>query len=79
MHAGSLYNDIASAYSMDPKRWASTEGMVDVLGRVVLPYSLGQLSAWLARGGEQLGAPALTAFASLHEAWGIQGHLGFRA
>ena len=57
-HALALYENIASTYGQDPKRWASTEGTAHAVGRVALPYSLEQLSDWLARGGMALGAPA---------------------
>ena len=50
-----LFNDLAG---LEVARWASEEGMAQVMRRVVLPYSLTQLSNWLARGGMAAGARA---------------------
>ena len=58
MHAQRLFADMAGAFIREPARWASTTGAPSAVVRVALPYSLKQLSDWLACGGLALGAPA---------------------
>ena len=53
--AHGLYNNMATAFGNDPKRWAST-APAHVL-RTMVAYSLRQLSEWLSSGGMALGAP----------------------
>ena len=53
--AQSIYESMAFAFVKEPERWAST-APAHVLGRVV-PYSLRQLSEWLASGSMARGAP----------------------
>ena len=52
-----LFEQIASAYGNDPARWASANGAQHPVVRAALPYSLKQLSDWLARGGLAQGTP----------------------
>ena len=56
MEALELFPDIGKAYACSTERWAAKAANAEMMRRVALPYSLKQLSEWLARGGVALGA-----------------------
>ena len=52
-----LFNHVATEFGNDPAHWALADGAPHAVVRVALPYSLRQLSDWLAHGGMAQGAP----------------------
>ena len=58
MQAMLLFMDLVTFHGDNMERWPALSSTLNVEARAALPYSLRQLSEWLARGGMAQGAPA---------------------